>query len=181
MTNQMSLQDTLLAYSEWLDGEKLMARPEDQSPPYDQMSHQDLAEQFLEHWNSDPNRALLRPKDIVSWIDPSENLQLSRDSMVALPSPDQKVVEALNTLLDHEDANIQLGAARMILDLRSVTAAIRRDEFADGTLSSGVERVTQALESIASSVADLVEQDSLLAPLTKPSSPSPKKRKKSKR
>jgi hypothetical protein len=50
----MNTLDTLLAYSEWLDGEKI--NPSDSE---DERTHEDLVKQFIAHWDENPERARL--------------------------------------------------------------------------------------------------------------------------
>lgn len=50
----MTTQDTLMAFSEWLDGEGIAV-----CKTSDKRSHDDLARQFVEHWESDPRRGIL--------------------------------------------------------------------------------------------------------------------------
>lgn len=53
--NLMTTEDTLLAYSEWLDSQGLIVGDKTE----DSRSHDELAKQFVEDWESDPNRATL--------------------------------------------------------------------------------------------------------------------------
>ena len=46
----MNLEDTLLAFSEWLDGQGIIAPPEDFEGG-DDRTHADLAAQFIEQWD----------------------------------------------------------------------------------------------------------------------------------
>lgn len=51
----MTLQETLLAYSEWLDGEGLVKA----QTRKDTRTHDDLAREFIEDWESTDTRATL--------------------------------------------------------------------------------------------------------------------------
>lgn len=53
--NILSTQETLLYFSEWLDGEGLIVS--DQGT--DKRSHEDLARDFIEHWEADDRGAIL--------------------------------------------------------------------------------------------------------------------------
>lgn len=60
----MSTQDTLLAYSEWLDSQHLIASDtEGYSQPVrehpDGRSHDQLAKDFIAHWEANEDRAIL--------------------------------------------------------------------------------------------------------------------------
>jgi hypothetical protein len=55
-SNVMSTQDTLLAYSEWLDSQHIVIADESGD---DNRTHDDLAKQFIEEWESDSKRATL--------------------------------------------------------------------------------------------------------------------------
>jgi hypothetical protein len=50
----MSTEDTLLAFSEWLDSEGLI-----KSDVHEGLSHEDLAQNFIDHWESDQRGAML--------------------------------------------------------------------------------------------------------------------------
>lgn len=54
-TGTMTTQDTLLAYSEWLDSEGLVKSDQGK----DKRSHDELAQAFIEHWESNEDRATL--------------------------------------------------------------------------------------------------------------------------
>jgi len=59
-SNVMSTQDTLLAFSEWLDTERIChVKDHDDLSPGADVTHEDLARQFIEHWESVPERATL--------------------------------------------------------------------------------------------------------------------------
>lgn len=156
----MSLSDTLMVYSEWLDAEHLMASPP-RSPDKDGqvLTHSDLAQYFLDFWHSDPHRATLAGLADHPQHTPSPSS----------PDLDQKLSDTLTELMDHNDPNIKLGAARMALDLKSVDASIRRDRDQDRdfktnpalplpdpdsdapSLSLGVERMIAAGEILLAS------------------------------
>lgn len=53
----MSTRDTLLHFSEWLDSEHLIVG--DQADGADKRTHEQLAEQFIEHWEADERGANL--------------------------------------------------------------------------------------------------------------------------
>jgi len=55
--NVMTTEDTLLAYSEWLDSQGLVAS--DQGEGADTRSHEVLAKQFVSEWEADDNKAVL--------------------------------------------------------------------------------------------------------------------------
>ena len=59
----MDLKDTLLAFSEWLDTEGIVVYHEG-----DERTHDDLAREFIEHWESDPHRATLAGRDPVKGV-----------------------------------------------------------------------------------------------------------------
>lgn len=59
----MNTQDTLLAYSEWLDSEGLIVN--DQDPDADKRSHDELAQEFISQWEADAQRATLAGRDPV--------------------------------------------------------------------------------------------------------------------
>lgn len=52
-TGTMSTEDTLLAFSEWADGQGLYRESSDDR------SHQDLAREFIRDWEEDEDRATL--------------------------------------------------------------------------------------------------------------------------
>lgn len=56
---KMSTEDTLLAYSEWLDGEGLVVPDATEDGEADDRSHAELVDAFLEHWESNPSRGTL--------------------------------------------------------------------------------------------------------------------------
>ena len=58
----MDLQDTLLAFSEWLDGEGLMKTPKGK----DKRTHEDLAREFIEEWESTDTRATLAGREPIT-------------------------------------------------------------------------------------------------------------------
>lgn len=57
----MNTQDTLLAYSEWLDGEGLVVAD---SYPEDKRTHEDLVKEFIEKWEATPGSAVLSGRDV---------------------------------------------------------------------------------------------------------------------
>lgn len=59
-TQQMSTRDTLLHYSEWLDSQGVI-RPDEESHPHHavERSHDELAQEFIAHWEADERGASL--------------------------------------------------------------------------------------------------------------------------
>lgn len=57
----MNTQDTLLAFSEWLDSEGLIVN--DQDPDADKRSHDELAQEFIDQWEESSGRATLAGRD----------------------------------------------------------------------------------------------------------------------
>jgi len=56
----MTTEDTLLAVSEWLDSQGLIAPDNHEETGASQdRTHAELAQQFVEHWESNPHRAVL--------------------------------------------------------------------------------------------------------------------------
>lgn len=72
----MNTKDTLQAYSEWLDSEGVVVRD---TKSMDDRSHDKLADDFLAHWLSDPNKGVLagQPGDLPQHPcpDPEPHLQ----------------------------------------------------------------------------------------------------------
>lgn len=65
-TDSMTTQQTLVAYSEWLDSEGLIVSDRgnvtgqnDEPPVEDKRTHDDLAREFIAYWKSNENRAAL--------------------------------------------------------------------------------------------------------------------------
>lgn len=89
-SNVMSTQDTLLAFSEWLDGENIChAKEHDDLTPGDDVTHDDLARQFIEHWESNPQRATLAGR-------------FSAQIGAALRKMAESVAKAIEDLPDHQ-------------------------------------------------------------------------------
>lgn len=59
----MGIGDTLLAFSEWLDGQGLLVN--DGVPDDDTRTHEDLAVAFLAWWAENPARANLLPQALM--------------------------------------------------------------------------------------------------------------------
>lgn len=55
----MNTEDTLLAYSEWMDSEGLVVSDDDG----DDRTHSELVDAFLEYWDSNPDRATLAGRE----------------------------------------------------------------------------------------------------------------------
>lgn len=66
---QMNIQDTLLAFGEWLDTQRICYHPEHTTYASDgeELTHDEVAKMFIEHWRSDPGRADL-PGDTTDHI-----------------------------------------------------------------------------------------------------------------
>ena len=58
----VDLQETLLAFSEWLDGEGLMKTPKGK----DKRTHEDLAREFIQEWESTDTRATLAGREPIT-------------------------------------------------------------------------------------------------------------------
>jgi hypothetical protein len=63
----MSTQDTLLAFSEWLDGEGYMVATG--LAWSGDKTHEELARDFIEDWESNPHRATLAGRLGVKFVD----------------------------------------------------------------------------------------------------------------
>lgn len=68
----MGIEDTLLAYSEWLDGEHLIKSEEESK---DDRDHGRLAQDFIEHWESDNATPCLRRAGLPE--EPKANLGMA--------------------------------------------------------------------------------------------------------
>lgn len=60
----MDTRDTLIAYSEWLDSEGLIV-PQVVGPGGDDRTHQTLAEEFIEFWETHPHTGTLAGREPV--------------------------------------------------------------------------------------------------------------------
>lgn len=65
----MNTQDTLMAYSEWLDGEKKLMRDEELAT-----THEDLVKEFLDYWADVPDRAPLAGREALLGYATTEQL-----------------------------------------------------------------------------------------------------------
>lgn len=77
--NLMTTEETLLAYSEWLDSEGLIVSDRDG----DDRPHADLAKQFVEDWETDPNRSTLAGRALAKFL-------------AGFQEAGQKILDALN-------------------------------------------------------------------------------------
>lgn len=65
----MDLKDTLMAYSEWLDSEHLITsdvRGDHRRTLPDKRTHEELAKEFIDWWEDNPDRAPLVGRGAVS-------------------------------------------------------------------------------------------------------------------
>lgn len=62
----MNTHDTLLAFSEWMDTEKICHDPRHDPLAVDtNVTHEQIVVQFIEHWESNPQRAPLAGREPV--------------------------------------------------------------------------------------------------------------------
>lgn len=131
----MNLKDTLLAYSDWLDGEELM--PKNTS---DNRTHEDLIEEFIEHWYAPGNRAPLIGDEPRKSQQPDSEVEAD---------PRQVGMDTLMALCEDEDVDesVQYQAAALLVSLAQPKPNLLPPTAHD--------RIAEALESVASILAEL--------------------------
>lgn len=118
MMNTMTPAETLLAYSEWLDSEKLMGAV----AADDQRTHQNLITSFINYWEENPNRALLAGS--TNYDDdpdlPYENDNKYNDKADIAPSTKEAVKVLTKLAKSSKKESIRLQAAQTLLSYNHV-------------------------------------------------------------